>query len=305
MRAERAGQPVWVVPVEKVVPVAKLRIVGVRGQRQRRAARPSPDAACCQPDHVARIFLPRDADGFALHELPEPRDVLLKLPIDDVGTVEAEIAQSRVSMIGIVEGGQDPVSINLRRHDRRRWHDPVVIRVPEDELAGGNAFAADSGDRRLRDAVVKAERLVIAVGPVSALHRAGEFDDASCRLCEQRALCLAGAFERSRRDRMNDHDGMNRRLRGAAQFPVARIALFRVAENFRSVLARNPFLEFDGERAEHAGWQPEGREAVGRKRDVARQRRLHLLAVRVVGHALAEVIAGAISPSHRRACPAS
>ena len=222
MRPERAGQPARVVPVEKVVPVAKLRIVGERRQRQRRAARPAPDAAGRQPDHVGRIFLPLDANRFALHELPEPDDVLLKLPIDDVGTVQAEIVQPRVSMIGIVEGGQHPVGINLGRHGRRRWHDPVVVRVPEDELAGGNAFTADAGDGRLCDAVVKAKRFMIPVGPVAALHRAGELGHATCRLGEQRTLCLAGAFERSRRDRMNDDDRMNRRLCACRRIPSCR-----------------------------------------------------------------------------------
>ena len=183
-------------------------------------------------------------------------------------------------MIGIVEGGQDPLGINPGRHGRRRWHDPVVVRVPEDELAGGNAFTADAGDRRLCDAVVKPERLMIPVGPVAALHRAGELGHATCRLREPRTLCLACAFECSRRDRMNEDDGMNRRLCGTAEFPVARGAFFRVAENFRTVLARHPFLELDRERAERASRQAERREAVGRKGDVARQRRFQLLASR-------------------------
>ena len=104
---------------------------------------------------------------------------------------------------------------------------------------------------------------------------------------------------------MNDYDGMNRRPRGAAEFPVARVAFFRVAENFRTVLTRHPLLEFDGECAEHAGGSPSA------ARPSAVNAMLHanvgfsFSPSAVVGHALAEVIAGAISPSHRRAGAAS
>jgi len=52
-----------------------------------------------------------------------------------------------------------------------------VVLIPEDELAGGYAVAGDAGNRWLRDAVVKPERLLIAVGSASSLHAAGQFGD--------------------------------------------------------------------------------------------------------------------------------
>ena len=97
VRAERAGQTVGVVAVQEVVAVAGPRVVGVRRQNQRRAARPSSDASRRQPDHVAGVFRARAPDGFAFHELPEPRDILLELAVDDVGAVDAEIAQPLVT----------------------------------------------------------------------------------------------------------------------------------------------------------------------------------------------------------------
>ena len=83
-------------------------------------------------------------------------------------------------MIGIVERGQERASASSSAGTTGVGGTiAVVIRVPEDELAGGNAVAADAGDRRLCDAVVKPERLVIAVRPVAALHAAGELGHAA------------------------------------------------------------------------------------------------------------------------------
>ena len=154
----------------------------MRRQRQAAPLGHRPTQPRRQPDHVAGILFPLGANGFAFHELPEARDVLLKLPVHDVRAVQAEIPQRLRRVIGIVERRQDRTGVELRGHDRRRWQDPVVVRVPEDELAGGDALAADPGNRRLRDAVVKSERLVIAVGTISALHGPGQLNDAACRV---------------------------------------------------------------------------------------------------------------------------
>ena len=94
VRAERTGQPVGVIAVQEVVAAAGPRVVGVRSQHQRRPAGPSSDASRRQPDHVIRVLRARAPDGFAFHELPEPRDILLELAVHDVGAVDAQIAQS-------------------------------------------------------------------------------------------------------------------------------------------------------------------------------------------------------------------
>ena len=49
-----------------------------------------------------------------------------------------------------------------------------------------------SGNRRLRDAVVKPERLVVALRAVAALHTARQLDDAAGRQGDERALRVAG-----------------------------------------------------------------------------------------------------------------
>ena len=220
--AKRAGQAIGIVSVEEVVPIPQLRIVAVRREHQRRAARPSPDQARRPARPCGRRPLLRRARTVSsLQELPEAGDILLQLPIDDVRSVDAEVAQPLGRMIRVVERGQQPAGVELRRHDRRRWHDPVVVRVTQDELARGNALAADPGNRRLRDAVVKPERLVVALGAVAALHAAGQLDDTAARLGDERALRVAGGVELGGRDRVNEDDGMERRERRAAKFPLA------------------------------------------------------------------------------------
>src|SRR5258708_4414297 len=109
-----------------------------------------------------------------------------------------------------------------------------MVLVPEDELARGDAVAGDSGNRGLCDAVVESERLVIALGSVTALHAAGHLDDAASRVVKKRALCQAGSFERRLRRRVNDKDRMDGRFRGAAQFPFGGIALLGISKDFRS-----------------------------------------------------------------------
>jgi hypothetical protein len=49
-------------------------------------------------------------------------------------------------VIGILNRREQPVGVEACRDDRRRWDDSVVVRVPEDELACRDTFAADSGD---------------------------------------------------------------------------------------------------------------------------------------------------------------
>ena len=73
-------------------------------------------------------------------------DVLLQLPVDDERSVDAEVAHARGRVIGIVERWQSALGVEIGRHDRRWRHDAVVIRVPEDELAGGHSIAADAGN---------------------------------------------------------------------------------------------------------------------------------------------------------------
>jgi len=83
--------------------------------------------------------------------------------------------------MGIVEQRQQPLGVELRGHHRSRRHDPVVVQVTEDELARRNTLAADPGNRRLRDTVMKPERLVVARGAVAALPAADQFGHALAR----------------------------------------------------------------------------------------------------------------------------
>ena len=195
MGAKRAGQPVGIVRVEEIVPGSQLRLIAVRRERQRRAARPAPDQARRQPYHALRVRLFSAAQGLLLHELPEAGDLLLKLAIDHVRSVHAEVPQPLGRMMRVRERRKQPAAIELRRHDGCRRHDPVVIGVTQDELPRGNALAADSGNRRLRDAVVKPKRLVVALRAVAALHTAFQLDDAAARQGDERALRVAGVLE--------------------------------------------------------------------------------------------------------------
>jgi len=126
----------------------------------------------------------------------------------------------------------------------------------------------------LRDSVVKPERLVVALGTMTALHAAWKFDDAAGRVRQHRALRAAGVLELLRRHAMNDEDGVNRRLSASAKLPRLGVALFGVTENSRALASGDAFLELDGERAEHVRRQPEPGKAAGGERDVQRHGRL-------------------------------
>ena len=143
----------------------------------------------------------------------------------------------------------------------------------------GTPSPRDSGNRRLRDTVVKPERLVIALGSVSGLHATGQLDDAACRVDEERALRTARVLEPFIRFRVNDQDCMDGRLPRPAQLPFDRVALFGIAKNSRTVRVGDPLLELERKRVENLPWQPDGGEPVGAERDVQRHRRLDRLAV--------------------------
>ena len=107
---------------------------------------------------------------------------------------------------------------------------------------------------------------------------------------------------------MNDDDAHESAAARCRRIPSCAGSLSSVSPRIRRTVARAviPSWNSTGNVQSTRGRQPERREAVGRERDVARQCRLQpSRRPRVVGHALAEVMAGAISPSHRRACPAS
>ena len=123
-----------------------------------------------------------------------------------------------------------------------------MIRVAKDEFAGRYALAADARNCRLRDPVVKPERLVVAIGTMTALHAVWKLDDSAGRVRQYRALRAAGVLELLLRYAMNDEDGVNGRLSASAELPRHGVALFGVAENSRALVSCNAFLKLDGER---------------------------------------------------------
>ena len=91
------------------------------------------------------------------------------------------------------------------------------------------------------------------------------------------ARCARQAFKSSSADtRMNDEDGVNRRLSASAELPRRGIALFAIAENSRAFDSDDAFLKLDGEGAQHVRRQPEPGKAAGGERDVQRDGRLQL-----------------------------
>src|SRR5207245_1585159 len=95
------------------------------------------------------------------------------------------------------------------------------------------------------DAVVKPERFAIAVRPVSALHAAGQLDDAACRLVQQRALCVARDFEPSLRFRVDEEHRMDGRFSRSAELPFGGIALLGISQHTRSIRTRDTLLELE------------------------------------------------------------
>ena len=251
------------------------------------------------------VFGAGAANGFVPHEPPESRHVLLQLPINDIRAMAPQIAPAPRLLIRILQRRQPRPVIEVGG-DGGRWRQiAVVILVTEDELARRHAGAGDPGNRRLGDAVVKPERLVIAVGTVAALHVARPLDDGPGGVGNQRAQRRTGAFEFTGGDRVDDDDSVNRRLAGGAQLPLARIAFGGVAEDSRARGVRHPLLELLRERAEDARRQANGGEASGGECQVPGDCGLELLAARGERPWPRRRDGGATCPSQRRAPAAS
>ena len=174
---QRTREPVGVVRIEEVVSVAKRRVVGVRSEDEWCARRPASDALRGEPDGARSVHYAATS-RFSRHEMPERGDVLVQLPIREVGSVLPQIAQLFGDVVRVRQPRQHGVGIERTRNHWRRRHQPIVILVPENELAGRHTVIAEARDRRLRDAVMESKMFCVRLGSVALLRAAGNLGDA-------------------------------------------------------------------------------------------------------------------------------
>src|SRR5262249_5297004 len=162
--ADRATEAVRVDRlVAEVVRLGQGRIVPLRGQRQRGAARPAADHLRGQPRPRRRVAGAVRTARRGVDEAPEARHVLPQLSEDQVAAVLAEVGPA------VAVGAPRELAARVpRRLDRRPVGDlAVLVPVAEEELARldrvqRRARPARAGDQRLRDAVTEAEVLARA-----------------------------------------------------------------------------------------------------------------------------------------------
>ena len=138
-----------------------------------------------------------------------------------------------------------------------------MVQVPEDELAGRYAVAVSAGDRRLRDAVMKPERLVIVSGRMPRAGCPVFVDTARGRPAEWRQLALCDrGLERLLVVPVDDEERVQRLRARSAELPAPR-SLSSVSPRIRDRAGGDALLKLRRERAQHAGGRPHARRPVG------------------------------------------
>ena len=133
------------------------------------AARPAPHQLGSQEHRVGGIRPAPEPLGVPQHQSPETGHVLLELAVDEVAPVTSEIAIGTGWMMRVPVFGKEVLRIVLRCGQGTGSHEAVVVRVAEDELAGGGVLAAEALHLRLRDPVAEAEGLLLVFRPIALL----------------------------------------------------------------------------------------------------------------------------------------
>jgi hypothetical protein len=251
----------------------EARPVRRRTFNQRRAARPSADALGGEPDRPRRDVSRATPRCLVAHEPPESGDILLKLAVDDIGAVPAEIREIGRQMVRVLERWQHAGRVECPRDHGATGDEPVVIQVSEDELAGRYTGPFEAVDLRLRDAVMEPERLVISRRAHAPLFVDTKLGHGAIGGGDQLALCGARGHQRLLGVPVDDEERVQRFRARPTELPARWITILGVAEDSRPGWRDDALSKLGWKGAHHVVSQATRAQPIGRETDIHRRGR--------------------------------